>query len=818
MAPVHSQPAEDLPRFMATQMAKFTGEGHINVDALRELVADETLVARISNHDLWRKKSDGLLRRLTEYLLKADECGYVRVTYKRGRSFGRLTAVGPSLQSFPRPIRYLITFGFLYDVDIDCCHPMLFWQYVEKLGGAAPLMKAYSLDAKAYRARVMEEAGCDYEEAKALLQSACYGVPSSLAPSLQALAAEAATAVDLICAENAETLAYCEQDYLQKDNPKYSCVSLKLQGLENACLRAMWKRAKQLNLEPTTPMLDGFMPHVRPMQGQLLSMQDCIKRDTGFTVSLSIKEIPETTLQSLCADFAHIAPKRAAESAPAQEEAAPKPCQRLNFSLRLFISYDRRAPHVHYICNCGSSAPEALPIEEGAAEDAGREWNRFEQLLHFSADKSALNDRVLAFNRNHGLWYASQFFTVHPDSPHRRPNFYIRSTLSILYENLPEVECGKKQKDKSFITAWCKHPERRLHHHIQMLPPPLPVADDIFNTWDGFAAERLVGRYPYSQDAVNRIIAHNKVLVDNDDKCLKYQLDWQAQLIQQPGALSRVCITTVGGQGCGKSLYILFLGTRIIGMKLYSDCSPKTAFDHFNYKVSDKLLITVQEIKASDTYRFSDEIKKAIADDMKEVTSKGVDSGDVLNTARHWWTANNVTNPVKVASGEYERRFCVVRASNEEVGDRQYFIDLVALLDDPAAAMSWYIFLRDYDITGVHFENDRPTTEVYKSAQEANVLVDIRVLHSLAGCNELPAEFTLMTKQLDELFTLYRRDVIRQRENDDDAANGGINRGPMGNLGTVGRRMAQLAKEKAVVRGAAANGGDRRTAACSTRR
>ncbi|KAG5184273.1 hypothetical protein JKP88DRAFT_315258 [Tribonema minus] len=304
-----------LPDGMTAQMPNMWGYERVNTAALRELLADPDLVNTISKSDRGTK-GESLLRRLRDYASRVvtvpglGPC--VRVHYKRDGAFGRLVDVGPSYQNFPRPIRHLLAHGLHSDADIDCCHPTITHQYLARLGMDAPVIRDYSENSKAWRTEIMEDLGLDKDQAKKLLQAVCNGsglhVPDSSDknkrvpvdhPKLRAISREARAGIQLICQHNRHLLELCQAS----DHPQLTCATWILQGFECACLLAMWKKAKSLNLQPQMPIHDGFMPVVPPTEEHLRDMEEAILHDTGFSVKVSIKEVPSVKVSSLRQEF-----------------------------------------------------------------------------------------------------------------------------------------------------------------------------------------------------------------------------------------------------------------------------------------------------------------------------------------------------------------------------------------------------------------------------------------------------------------------------------------------------------------------------------
>jgi hypothetical protein len=273
-----------LPEFMPKQLDGMYILEPINVEAARELLGagilpGDLLCVMANCHELKKQQRAQLYRRLEEYVNRAKDvkgagwCVKVKYVRSEGYDFGRLVARGPSLQNFPRPIRHLLTHGVLYDVDIDCCHPTIMWQYAAKLGVPesvfAPI-KSYADNSKPMRETVAADLGITMERSKKLWQRVCNAgamalengddepdtpVSHALLLPLQKAARECMAA---ICKANPATLELCKA----KKNPEISCMSCVLQGFECGITGVMYKHSKALGHSPRALMHDGFMPQL----------------------------------------------------------------------------------------------------------------------------------------------------------------------------------------------------------------------------------------------------------------------------------------------------------------------------------------------------------------------------------------------------------------------------------------------------------------------------------------------------------------------------------------------------------------------------
>lgn len=417
---------------------------------------------------------------------------------------------------------------------------------------------------------------------------------------------------------------------------------------------------------------------------------------------------------------------------------------------------------------------------EGDALAAATEWLVAERRGDFvtlgtNIRENDWDDRLVAFNEHHFMCNDGQSYaTIKSDG-----SLLVSSKQSFmnLYEHLPKVSIprGKGTDLRAFYKFWFEHPLKRVHDSVECIPPPLTCPTGTYNTWTGFEADRLKDTQIYDEALLEPVLQHFSVLCSHDAICTKYVIDWVAQIIQQPGRLSQVCIATIGDQGCGKNTITSWLIESIIGTEFaLSTCNAKAVLGDFNHMVANLLFLNLDEVKTDDGYMFSEQMKTLITESVKTVTRKGVNSRLARDCTRIWATSN-ARNPIKVPAGEAERRFVVIKASNEKCGDTQYFNELHASLDNPAVQWTFIEFLRHRDISGIHWSHDRPITEQYEEMQQTNVKPSIRLLHYIAALplprftgaglstDHLPAEIIWTMEAMYELQLSFNKEWLSDK-------------------------------------------------------
>ena len=120
---------------------------------------------------------------------------------------------------------------------------------------------------------------------------------------------------------------------------------------------------------------------------------------------------------------------------------------------------------------------------------------------------------------------------------------------------------------KNFIENWLKDTSKACYDRLDFLPSPIHCPATTFNTYRGLDIESVCNGV-YKQEHVDTIRNHISFLVDHDKPSIAYLEAFFAQLVQQPGRLSKVAIVLKSRQGCGKNLLLDIIAS-MIGHKYY---------------------------------------------------------------------------------------------------------------------------------------------------------------------------------------------------------------------------------------------------------
>jgi putative DNA primase/helicase len=285
----------------------------------------------------------------------------------------------------------------------------------------------------------------------------------------------------------------------------------------------------------------------------------------------------------------------------------------------------------------------------------------------------------------------------------------------------------------SFLDKWLKDKDMKTYDALGYYPDRSECPPNIFNTFKGFAAENM----EHTSDAdITPILYHLKVLVNYNDECYNFLIDWLAHIIQKPSQLNGIAVVINGQHGCGKDIFINWFSEYILGMQhVYKTATPnKDIFDLFNSARHNKLLIHIEEankfvINSTNVEAFKNMITDKFCSIRKMRTDVETNS---KNYNRFILTTNN-NDPFNIA--DTERRFFAVKASSSYCKNNEYFSTLLRTMYDVNVQYAFFTFLMDRDITNRNWLMI-PETDYLRNAKLSSVPNIYHFLHSYIEMSE----------------------------------------------------------------------------------
>ena len=293
------------------------------------------------------------------------------------------------------------------------------------------------------------------------------------------------------------------------------------------------------------------------------------------------------------------------------------------------------------------------------------------------------------FEKNHCKIIHQVLYVInHEEGNILLPECKFRSAYSHLTY---EEEEGKPQ---SFIKDWMNlNPTIRQYNDMDLLPPPLKCPKNIYNLWTPFKME-LIPKPEETKELIEArdyILNHIKILCGNDEVVYKYFINWIAQMIQYPATKS-ICMALISNEGAGKGA-LMELFSRMLGKtKIFKTTKPdRDVWGQFNGRMATAFLVNLNELSKKKTTDAIDEIKGLITDDTLDINTKGINQYEVKSFHRFLTTTNNKE---PFTPKDDDRRYCIVRSSDEKCGDKDYFDKLFDLLGDDDVIKTCYEYFK----------------------------------------------------------------------------------------------------------------------------
>lgn len=299
-----------------------------------------------------------------------------------------------------------------------------------------------------------------------------------------------------------------------------------------------------------------------------------------------------------------------------------------------------------------------------------------------------------------------------------------------------------------FVDKWIRDRTIKTFKRIDFLPPPMNCHPGVFNTWRGFAIDKIDAA---SSNNVEPFLNHISVLVNHDKKSKQYFTNYLAHIVQYPGALPGVCIIFKSKQGCGKSMF-LDLFSKIIGQEYYHETSnvEKDLLSQFANGRKDKLLVNIDEASGKVTFKFIEEIKNMITSSRINYEPKGVNRFTISNFNRFIGTTNNDL-PFKIE--EDDRRFVVFECSNEKKNDRKYFREFIEYMSNVSNQKAIMEYLRSIkNLDSFDWVTERPETTIYKQMKYGCSCYVLRYLEFIYRTHMHTRSITMSATEMFEGF------------------------------------------------------------------
>ena len=276
-------------------------------------------------------------------------------------------------------------------------------------------------------------------------------------------------------------------------------------------------------------------------------------------------------------------------------------------------------------------------------------------------------------------------------------------------------------KDNQFIDNWLKNIQdtnMRVYIKFDLHPNESTCPADVYNLWEPFTYSNVSGDYISDSEALGKILHLIKVLANHEEQSEKFLLDWIAQIIQYPHIKSVVPVIQ-SDEGAGKNTLIDILKELLGKSKVWDCTSPEEhIFGRFNDKMRDAFLINLNEANSSNFKGIMGRVKGMITEDTYDL--RAMQQGAITLPSFHRFILmTNADYPIPTS--EKDRRFGIIKASNELIGNDDFFDDMRKnVITNQNAMRTFWDFLKARNVSAKMTKHDLPDTEYHRELKRAN--------------------------------------------------------------------------------------------------
>ena len=311
------------------------------------------------------------------------------------------------------------------------------------------------------------------------------------------------------------------------------------------------------------------------------------------------------------------------------------------------------------------------------------------------------------------------------------------------------VESKSTIEYKCFIDRWIKaNPNMITFDKMDYFPNPDDCPENCYNLWKKFDVE-LITDYNYVEDDLQFLLNHIKILCGNNQEVYDFVIKYIAHLFYKPEEKIGKMILFCSKEGTGKSMFYSLLKS-MIGTRFYSIGDvKKNLLGNFNSALLNSYVINLEEVDYFSSKDGADILKNLITETDLEVNQKGKDAKIIKSVHRFIGNTNHVVMPLKISAND--RRYCIIRSSDEKKGDSDYFTKLYKIINSKDLQASFYKYLSNIDISDF-ISCKIPNTEYLEELKETfeTPLRDF-IKDLLINTNE-----ELIYESSNELFRLFR--------------------------------------------------------------
>lgn len=389
--------------------------------------------------------------------------------------------------------------------------------------------------------------------------------------------------------------------------------------------------------------------------------------------------------------------------------------------------WESRSEPLHYVTNamtrCGVPDEVILSvlenpvfkISESIIEKPPREARKYALKQINGAKETAISPELQRLNAKHAVVRSvggsCRIISEEWDEEMGRLSldYQTATDFSTFYQNqkmemMVEGKDGPKAVSVPLGKWWMTHPNRRSYERV-IFAPGREVAGS-YNLWTGFGVEPRPGTFEL-------YLAHlRENICSGEEDHFEYLLGWMAAAVQKPGEQGHTAIVLQGSRGAGKGVFASEFGS-LFGRHFMTVTNGDHLVGKFNAHLRDCVVLFGDEAFYAGDKKHEGALKVLITESMLMTEKKGVDAQTGRNYT-HVILASN--DDWVVPAGENERRFFIMRVSDDKAQDTKYFSAISKeMLSGGREALLH--FLMHYDLSKFNVR-DVPKTSALQAQKE----------------------------------------------------------------------------------------------------
>jgi len=353
------------------------------------------------------------------------------------------------------------------------------------------------------------------------------------------------------------------------------------------------------------------------------------------------------------------------------------------------------------------------------------------------------------FEKNHFKIINKSFFIKVYGS---KTMFMKRCNILDSYEHMMYLEEDDEGKihSKSFISKWLKDPKIKCYTDIECYPPPLRCPANIYNLWTPFAMEFVKD---YEEKDISMLLNHIKIMCNNEEEVYDYFIKWLAQMVQYPAVKTKMVLFQ-GDEGCGKGTLFKIIEKMIGSDKYLETTSPeRDVWGSFNGLMTNTFFVYLNELSKKQALEAENKLKGYITDGPMQINTKGKDAVDI--TSYHRWGSSYNPEEGGINTHKGDRRKLMVAASNELIGNFDYFDEINEYINDVNYIKTLYEFLKNIPDMDKFNSIKIPMTEYQKNISQLSTCPIENFIKSMVEETEEEEEIVMNSKELFQAFHEY---------------------------------------------------------------